>query len=112
MTVDSSEIRVFDEVVSLLTQVIGPDFLMDVEIGPATTFSDDLAMESIEMVALGEKLQERFGANVDFVAFVADMDIDEIISMNVGRLVTHIERSLANPAADVVPDQEPVRMPE
>jgi acyl carrier protein len=82
---------VLDEVVAILIEVVGEDFLLDVEISHDTTFSDDLALESIEFVALAEKLQERYGGRVDFAAFVADMDITEIMTMKVGTLVAYIE---------------------
>ncbi|MEV4236183.1 MULTISPECIES: acyl carrier protein [unclassified Nocardia] len=98
MTADGTDHRVFDEVVSMLTEVIGADFLLDVEISPSTTFSEDLAMESIEFVALGGKLEQRYGEQVNFVEFVADMDIDEIMAMDIGRLVSHIEGCLARPS--------------
>ena len=82
---------VLDEVVQLLIEVVGEDFLLDLEITRDTTFSDDLALESIEFVALAEKLQQRYGGRVDFAAFVADMDITEIMTMKVGTLVAYIE---------------------
>jgi len=82
---------VLDEVVAILIEVVGEDFLLDVEISRETTFSDDLALESIEFVALAEKLGERYGGRVDFAAFVADMDITEIMTMKVGTLVAYIE---------------------
>jgi acyl carrier protein len=82
---------VLDEVVAILIEVVGEDFLLDVEISRDTTFSEDLALESIEFVALAEKLQERYGGRVDFAAFVADMDITEIMTMKVGTLVAYIE---------------------
>ncbi|MFE3055845.1 acyl carrier protein [Nocardia sp. NPDC059239] len=101
MTTDGTGNRVFDEVLRMLTEVIGADFLLDVEITPSTTFSDDLAMESIELVALGEKLEQRYGEQVNFVEFVADMDIDEIMGMDIGGLVAYIERCLAHPSEAV-----------
>jgi acyl carrier protein len=82
---------VLDEVVQLLIEVVGEDFLLDIEITRDTTFSDDLALESIEFVALAERLQQRYGGRVDFAAFVADMDITEIMTMKVGTLVAYIE---------------------
>jgi acyl carrier protein len=82
---------VLDEVVQLLIEVVGEDFLLDLEITRDTTFTDDLALESIEFVALAEKLQQRYGGRVDFAAFVADMDITEIMTMKVGTLVAYIE---------------------
>jgi acyl carrier protein len=82
---------VLGDVVEMLVEVVGEDFLLDVEISRETTFTDDLALESIEFVALAEKLQERYGGRVDFAAFVADMDITEIMAMKVGTLVAYIE---------------------
>lgn len=86
--------EILADVVSMIADVVGADFLLDVEVTPDTTFNADLALESIEFVALAEKLQERYDGRVDFVAFVADMDIDEIMSMTVGRLVGYIGQCL------------------
>lgn len=86
-----SDEGVLGEVVAMLVDVVGEDFLLDVEVGPETTFNDDLALESIEFVALAEKLQLRYGGRVDFAAFIAGMDLDEIMRMTVGDLVRHIE---------------------
>ncbi|HEY2443315.1 MAG TPA: acyl carrier protein [Streptosporangiaceae bacterium] len=86
---------VLGEVVSILIEVVGEDFLLDTEITPDTTFSDDLALESIEMVALAEKLQERYGERVNFVSFIGDMDLDEIMDMTVGKLAGYVEAQTA-----------------
>jgi acyl carrier protein len=94
-TADQSEAQILDDVVEILVQVLGDDFLLEVEVSPATTFNDDLAVESIELVALSERLQERYGGRVDFVAFVADLDIEQIMAMTVGDLVDYIAASLA-----------------
>jgi acyl carrier protein len=87
---------VFDEVVKLLTDVVGDDFLLDIEITPETSFNDDLALESIEFVALSEKLQEHYGARVNLVSFVSDMEIDQIMAITAGQLVEYIESQLAS----------------
>lgn len=86
---------VFDEVVEIVAEVIGEDFLLAEEITPGTSFSDDLALESIEFVELSEKLQEHYGARVNLVSFIADMDIDGIMGITVGQLVDFIESQLA-----------------
>ncbi|MBE1469753.1 acyl carrier protein [Kibdelosporangium phytohabitans] len=85
------ESNVLDEVVRLIVEVVGEDVLVGIEITPATTFSDDLGLESIEFVALADRLRERYGDKVDLVAFLGEMDIDQIMAMTVGRLVDHIE---------------------
>jgi acyl carrier protein len=91
-----SEPEVLDEVIRLIAEVVGEDVLLGMEVTAETTFSDDLGLESIEFVALADKLRERYGAQVDLVAFLGDMDIDEIMAMTVGQLVGHIQ---AQPAA-------------
>jgi acyl carrier protein len=66
----------------------------------ATTFNEDLALESIEFVALAELLQQRYGSAVDLIAFLAEKDMEEILAMTVGDLVSHIAGTPA-PAAVV-----------
>ena len=79
---------------TLLVDVIGDDFLLDTEIELDTSFNEDLELESIEFVALSERLLERYGAQVDFVAWMAEMDLDEIIALTVGELVDFIVTSV------------------
>ena len=79
-----------DDIAALVIEVIGDDVLLDIEIGVATSFSKDLEMESIEFVALAEQLQQRYGARVDFTAFLAGLGIDEILALTVGQLAAHI----------------------
>jgi acyl carrier protein len=81
---------VLDEIEAALTQVVGDDLLLAVDITPDTRFDEDLALESIEFVALGEQLRERYGERVDFVGFIANLELDEIMSLTVGRLEAYI----------------------
>lgn len=90
---------VLDQVVRMLAEVVGADFLLDIEITPDTTFSDDLALESIEFVALAGKLQEHYGDRVNLAAFIGEMDINDIMAMNVGALVSYVEAALSSEAA-------------
>jgi acyl carrier protein len=85
---------VLDQVTRLLTEVLGEEFLLDTEITAETTFSDDLALESIEFVMLSEKLQQYYGERVNLAAFIGDMDINDIMSMTVGALSGYIETRL------------------
>jgi acyl carrier protein len=84
-----------------LAEVMGDDVLLAVDITPDTRFDDDLALESIEFVALGEILRERYGDRVDFAAFIAGMELDEIMSLTVGRLLAYISDRLAGTSATV-----------
>ena len=82
-------------VAQLVGEVIGEEYVADLDIGPDTSFSDDLEMESIEFVALAEALQLRFGERVDFVAWLAELELDDLIDMTVGRVAAFIEDCLS-----------------
>lgn len=84
--------RILDELRQILADVAGEDLLLEVEITPSASFSDDLGLESIEFVALAEKLRERYDGRVDVAAFVADMDIDAMIDLTVGDVIAYIQR--------------------
>lgn len=94
----SDEARVLAEVSAILRDVIGEEYVADLEITMDTSFSEDLELESIEFVTLADRLRETYGEAVDFVGFLADMDVDQVINMKVGEVVTFIVESLAEPA--------------
>ena len=77
----------FDEI---LREIVGDDWLGDEPISMATSFSKDLELESIEFVALAEKLQNHYGADVDFVGWISKKELDQIIALTVGELVEMI----------------------
>ena len=86
---------VLGTVIGLITEVIGEDYAVGLDIGMDTTFQEDLELESIEFTALAERLMEIYGERVDFMSWLAEMDVDQIIAMTVGELVNHISASLA-----------------
>ena len=81
---------VLETVGDILVDVIGPEYLLDLEIGLQTRFDQDLEIESLEFVALAERLLHHYGGQVDFVAWLATMELDEIIALTVGDLVKFI----------------------
>jgi acyl carrier protein len=89
---------VFGEVAAIVRDVIGEDFLLEQELTRDTSFSQDLALESIEFVELSEKLQERFGQRANLATFIAGMDIDAIMDITVGELADYITAQLATSA--------------
>jgi acyl carrier protein len=86
----------FDDIVDILADVLGEEFLVACQITPDTSFSDDLAMESIDVVELSERLQRRYGSKVNLVDFADGMDINTIMDSTVGQLVSYIEAHLAD----------------
>ena len=91
-TVELEAIR--GEVARLITEVVGEEYLLDIDIDMATSFNEDLEVESLEFVGLAEKLTERYGELVDFVSWFGELDLEEIIDLTVGDLVEFIHGRL------------------
>jgi len=81
---------VLQVVTEMLVDVIGPDYLVGLQIELDTAFDADLELESLEFVALAERLMAHYGDAVDFVGWMATMELDEIITLTVGDLVAFI----------------------
>lgn len=97
--VRADEQSVLADITGMLGALLDEYGLDDVEIGMDTTFHRDLELESIDLVTLAGHLEARYGSRVNFAEFVADMELDEIIELTVGRLVEHVVQCLA--AAEV-----------
>ena len=88
-----------DKIRVLLVEVVGEDLLLDVEIDADSTFAEDIELESIDLVALTELLEIEYGTAVDFAGWIADMDLDAIISLSVGDLARFVVESTAGAAS-------------
>ncbi len=64
-------------------------------ITPSTMLEQDLRLESIEVVALGDRMRERWGERVDLAAFYAGLDIEQIIALTVGDLASYVSSANA-----------------
>lgn len=74
----------------LVLEVAGDELLLTGPITMTTSFNGDLELESIEFVALAEKLQQHYGGKVDFVGWISHKELDQIIALTVGELVEFI----------------------
>lgn len=90
----SPDADVLAVVVRLVREVVGEAWIEEIEIGRQTSFGRDLELESIEFVALAERLQEVWGERVDFVGWLASMELEALIELTVGELVEHVESCL------------------
>jgi acyl carrier protein len=82
--------EVLEQVAHLIREVVGEAWIEEKDIGMGTSFGKDLELESIEFVALGERLQGQFGKQVDFVGWLSGKELDEILGLKVGDLVEFI----------------------
>jgi acyl carrier protein len=77
-----------------LVAIAGDEILIAGPVTMTTSFNGDLELESIEFVALAEKLQQTFGERVDFVGWISGKELDHIIQLTVGELVEFIRSCL------------------
>jgi acyl carrier protein len=70
--------------------VIGDPELTHTPITMETTFGNDLELESIEFVALADRLRSEFGERVNFVAFLSEKNVDDMVSLTVGDVVRYV----------------------
>jgi len=89
---DPDRAQILADLARFVREVVGASWADAVEIDLDTSFSDDLELESIEFVALAEKVQAHYGEGVDFVTWLSDLDLDAIIALRVGDVVEFIER--------------------
>jgi acyl carrier protein len=94
--------EIVTEVRAMLIEIIGAEYTF-LDIGMGTSFSADLELESLEFVRLAAKLSEHYGRQVDFVAFLMDKEMNEIIALTVGDVVRHIEECLGSSPTTTAP---------
>lgn len=82
--------EILTDIRRMLTELIGMEYALGLDIGMETSFDTDLELESIEFVKLSTMLTDRYGYRVDFGAFLADKTLHEIIALKVGDVVNHI----------------------
>ncbi|GAB2585183.1 hypothetical protein GCM10027168_17500 [Streptomyces capparidis] len=85
---------VLAEIAGMLRAMLDEYGLDDIDITADTRFTEDLELESVDLVTLAGRLEERYGRRVNFAEFVAGLELDEIVGLTVGRLVEHVAASL------------------
>lgn len=85
-----------DEIFVLLkqfiTEVIGEEFVAEMNISKESSFTKDLEMDSIEIVSFSEKVKAHFGERIDFTGWLSGMDIDQLIDLNLNDIIKYIEQ--------------------
>ncbi|MDQ1287103.1 MAG: acyl carrier protein [Actinomycetota bacterium] len=81
---------VLTEVASMIIKILDGYGADDLGIGMETSFHDDLEMESIDLVTLAGMLTRTYGADVNLAEYLADKDLDEVIDLTIGDIVTYV----------------------
>lgn len=84
--------EIFEVLNQFITEVIGEEFVDEMDITPDSSFTKDLEMDSIEIVAFSEKVKLHFGENINFTGWLSNMDLDEIISLKLSDIINYIRQ--------------------
>ena len=84
------------EVVSAIILEVMDEDESEYSITLHTSFQDDLELESIEMVALGDLLQAHYGAHLNFAGWLTQLSFEELMDLKVGELVAWIDQSISS----------------
>lgn len=92
----SSETAVLGEIRAILAEVLDLSDVADIDIEPEMTLTDELGLESIDLVSIGAMLTERYGEKVNLAAYLAEQEIDDVIKLTVGALVDFVMDRLSD----------------
>ena len=73
-----------------ITEVIGAEFVEEMDITPDSSFTKDLEMDSIEIVSFSEKIKAHFGDQINFTGWLSSMDLDELINLDLRMIINYI----------------------
>lgn len=89
---------ILETIARLVSEVIGTDLVEPIT--AETSLGQDLELESIELVALAEKIQAEYGQQVNFAEWLSQQELDELIQMKVGDIVDYIASCLPSKSTD------------
>jgi acyl carrier protein len=82
--------RVLADLTGMILTVTGEDPPFAARITPAAQLEGDLRFDSLELTALGGLIGAAYGHRADLPAFLATLDIDQLIGLTVGDLADHL----------------------
>ncbi len=90
VTALSKRDEVFAGLSGFVADIIGGDVAEEIGISPESLFTQDLEMDSIQIVAFAEKVKREYGDRVDFVSWLSGMAPEKILLLSVGQVVDFI----------------------
>ena len=82
--------EILDVMKNIISDVIGEEFVEDMDITEDSSFTGDLEMDSIEIVSFSDQVKGRFGDNIDFTGWLTNMGLDEIINLKLKDVIDFI----------------------
>lgn len=78
----------------IIVEVIGEDFITEKEISIEDTFTENLEMESIEIVQLTDLVNSKYGEKIDLTNWLSDMDLEKIINLQLKEVIDFIYQNI------------------
>lgn len=91
VTTANQAAEIFNMLKQFITEVIGEEFVEEMDIEPTSSFTKDLEMDSIEIVAFSEKVKAHYGEHIDFTGWLSGMDLDQLINLNLNDIINYIQ---------------------
>ena len=85
-----------ETVTELIRKAVDEDWINDFEMDADTSFNNDLELESIEFVAIAEKIQTHYGKQINFIEWLGELDLDQMINLTVGQLADFVQQHLSD----------------
>jgi acyl carrier protein len=86
--------EVHKQVLDVIKDVVGEDFFEESEIELDSSFAEDIELESMEILQIGEQLIGIYEDRVDFIQWLADMDLKQIVDLTLRDFVNFIVSEL------------------
>jgi acyl carrier protein len=87
-TVDTQ--RIVNVLTGMLRDVTGEDERWAAAVTPASRLEADLGLESVDLAGLGERLRQAYGDQADLAAYLAELEIGQLIALTVGDLAAYV----------------------
>lgn len=86
---------VLAEITAILADVTGAGDSWARRLSASSRLEADLHLDSLELAALADRLSAAYGDRVDLAAYLASLDIDQLIGLTVGDLARYVTSALA-----------------
>lgn len=87
---EDRKITIFLELRQFIVDIIGADVADEIDINPTSTFTSDLEMDSIEIVAFAEKVKAKYGEGIDFTTWLSEMDLNDLVNLKIEDIINYI----------------------
>lgn len=82
--------RILTEVGRMIGEILGGEDALLCDVTMDTSFHEDLALESIDLVTLASLLAARYGRRVNLAEYLAEKDLNQVINLTVGDIVGYV----------------------